>query len=326
MSLADTTNEPLASIEVIDSHTEGEPTRVVIGGWPPPKGRTMVERRDYMRANQDHLRCGVVNEPRGHDAVVGALVTPPVNPTSDAGVVFFNDVGYLGMCGHGLIGLARTLVFQHPEKRDRWELKGMRIDTPVGTVSARLDIDNDAVEIQNVPSYVHARDLVIEVDGLGQIRGDIAYGGNWFFLADSPGIALKMENRGALLEATQLIRQALQSQGITGADGAEIDHIELFGPPSRHDADSKNFVLCPGAAYDRSPCGTGTSAKMALLHAQGKLIACEPWRQESITGSLFVGHLDHVDSGFVPVIKGAAHITARSTLIFHPNDPFRFGF
>ncbi len=326
MSLADTTNEPLASIEVIDSHTEGEPTRVVIGGWPPPKGRTMVERRDFMRANQDHLRCGVVTEPRGHDAIVGALLTPPENPTSDAGVVFFNDVGYLGMCGHGLIGVARTLVFQHPEKRDHWEHKGMRIDTPVGTVSARLDIADDAVEIQNVPSYVHARDLVIEVVGLGQIRGDIAYGGNWFFLADSPGIALTMENRGALLEATQLIRKAIQIRGLTGADGAEIDHIELFGPPSRPDADSKNFVLCPGAAYDRSPCGTGTSAKMALLHAQGKLIACEPWRQESITGSLFVGHLDHFEGGLVPVIEGAAHITARSTLIFHPNDPFRFGF
>ncbi|MBX7133889.1 MAG: proline racemase family protein [Fimbriimonadaceae bacterium] len=326
MSLADPAFEPLASVEVIDSHTEGEPTRVVIGGWPPPKGRTMTERRAYMQARQDHLRRGVVTEPRGHDAIVGALLTPAESPESDAGVVFFNDVGYLGMCGHGLMGVARTLLFQHPEKRDHWEQRGMRIDTPAGTVRARLEVDNDAVEIQNVPSSLYAADIEVDVEGIGRVRGDVAYGGNWFFLMDSPGIPLRLENKAQLLRVTEQIRSALASLGVTGAEGAPIDHIELFGRPTRNDADSRNFVLCPGAAYDRSPCGTGTSAKMAAMHAKGKLVVGEPYRQESITGSLFVGHLDHSEGGLVPVIRGEAHVIARSTLIFHPNDPFRFGF
>lgn len=326
MSLADVAPEPLTSVEVVDSHTEGEPTRVIIGGWPQPRGRTMLERCDWMREHQDRYRLGVVTEPRGHDAVVGALLTPSESPGSATGVVFFNDVGYLGMCGHGLIGVARTLAFLHPEQRKEWEAHGLDIDTPAGTVHAWLDDFDDSVEIRNVEARVFALDVHLVVPGIGEVIGDIAYGGNWFFLTSLNGASLTFENRAQLLDATMRIREELRSQNIVGDGGAEIDHIELFGPPIRPDADSRNFVLCPGAAFDRSPCGTGTSAKLAVLRERGMLEIGEPWRQESITGSLFVARLDDVGDRIVPFVKGSAHVIARSTLIFHPADPFRFGF
>ena len=309
----------MREVSVVDSHTEGEPTRVVIGGWPEPPGATMAARRDAMRSTQDELRAGVVREPRGHDAVVGALLTSPVSPGAAAGVVFFNDVGYLGMCGHGLIGVVRTLEFigtAHPGT--------MLIDTPVGPVSAELHVDG-GVTIENVPAYRHRADVEVNVPGIGQVRGDVAYGGNWFFLTDASATPLTITNVRELMRRTMAVRDALDREQITGTDGARIDHIELFGPPSRPDADSRNFVLCPGAAYDRSPCGTGTSAKMAVLHARGDLAIGERWRQESITGSLFTGWLSERAGALVPHISGKAFITARSTLLFDDDDPFRFG-
>ena len=309
----------MREVNVIDSHTEGEPTRVVISGWPEPRGASMAERRETMRQQQDTLRAGIVREPRGHDAIVGALLTKPVTPGAVAGVIFFNDVGYLGMCGHGLIGIVRTLEFigmAHPGR--------MRIDTPVGTVSAELH-DGGGVTIENVPAYRHRANVEVDVPGVGRIRGDVAYGGNWFFLADASTISIAMANVPELMRLTMAVRDALDRERITGADGARIDHIELFGPPSRADADSRNFVLCPGAAYDRSPCGTGTSAKMAVLHARGDLAIGARWRQESITGSIFTGWLSERAGALVPHISGQAFITARSTLLFDDDDPFRFG-
>ena len=279
----------------------------------------MAERRDAMRQSQDALRSGVVREPRGHDAVVGALLTSPVAPGSVAGVIFFNDVGYLGMCGHGLIGVVRTLEFLGTIGPGV-----VRIDTPVGTVSAELAADGEVI-IENVPAFRHRADVEIHVDGVGRIRGDVAYGGNWFFLTEIPSIPLAMANVRDLMSLTTAIRDALEHEGITGSDGARVDHIELFGPATRPDADSRNFVLCPGAAYDRSPCGTGTSAKMAVLHAQGVLGLEERWHQESITGSLFTGWLTGRDGALIPHISGRAFITSRATLLFDADDPFRFG-
>ena len=310
---------PIHEIEVVDSHTEGEPTRVVISGWPQPAGATMAERRDAMRRDHDALRSGVVREPRGHDAVVGALLTEPVSAGATAGVVFFNDVGYLGMCGHGLIGVVRTL-----EYLGRIGPGVVRIDTPAGTVSAELDRDG-GVAIENVPAYRHLAGVELEVPGVGRVRGDVAYGGNWFFLAENVEAPLEMANVRELLSITTAIRRALEAEGISGTDGAKIDHIELFGPPTRDDADSRNFVLCPGAAYDRSPCGTGTSAKMAALHARGELAVGERWRQESITGSVFTGWLTEQAGALVPHISGQAFVTSRATLLFDEEDPFRFG-
>jgi proline racemase len=309
-----------ASIDVVDSHTEGEPTRVVVEGWPQPAGTTMAERRAFLLGHQDRLRQAVVCEPRGHDAIVGALLTPPVEPGSHAGVVFFNNAGALGMCGHGLIGVVRTLEFL-----GRLSPGGLRIDTPVGTVGALLEADG-AVTIENVPAFCHAQDVAVDVPSLGRVTGDVAWGGNWFFLTELEALPLELANAGALTDATSRVLEALAAQGITGRDGGAIDHVELFGPPRRNDADSRNFVLCPGLAYDRSPCGTGTSAKLAVLAARGKLAPGRRWRQESITGSLFEGWLEEKDGVLVPHIRGRAFVTGRATLFFNPSDPFREGF
>jgi len=305
---------------VVDSHTEGEPTRVVVAGWPPPEGSTMAERRAFLLREQDHLRRAVVCEPRGHDAVVGALLTPPVTAGSTAGVVFFDNAGALGMCGHGLIGVARTL-----ELLGRLAPGPVRIDTPVGTVGAELEADC-AVTIENVPAYCHARDVEVEVPGVGRVKGDVAWGGNWFFLTELASPPLDLASVGALTDATARILAALSAQGVTGRDGATVDHVELFGPPRRKDADSRNFVLCPSLAWDRSPCGTGTSAKMAVLAARGKLAPGRRWRQESITGSLFEGWLEEKDGVLVPHVRGRAFVTGRATLFFDARDPFRAGF
>ncbi|HEX5180473.1 MAG TPA: proline racemase family protein [Gemmatimonadaceae bacterium] len=309
------------AIEVVDSHTEGEPTRVVIAGWPLPNGTTMAERRESMRRDQDRLRQAVILEPRGHDAVVGALLTPAVSPGAATGVVFFNDVGYLGMCGHGLIGVVRTL-----EHLGRIGPGAVCVDTPVGLVRAELARDG-SVSLENVPSFVHREEVALEVPGVGAVCGDVAWGGNWFFLTELDGAELGLSRVRELTQATMAIRDALARAGVRGEHGAPVDHIELFGPPAREDADSRNFVLCPGAAYDRSPCGTGTSAKMATLHTRGKLRAGERWRQESITGSLFTGWVEERAGmrGVIPHIEGRAFVTGRATLLFDPRDPFRLG-
>jgi 4-hydroxyproline epimerase len=307
-------------IDVVDSHTEGEPTRVVVAGWPQPQGSTMAERRAFLLREQDHLRRAVVCEPRGHDAVVGALLTPPVVSGSVAGVIFFNNAGALGMCGHGLIGVARTL-----ELLDRLAPGPVRFDTPVGTVGAELDEDG-AVTIENVPASCHAQDVEVKVPGLGPVKGDVAWGGNWFFLTELREPPLELGNVAALTDATARILAALDARRVTGQGGARIDHVELFGPPQRADADARNFVLCPGLAWDRSPCGTGTSAKMAALAARGRLAPGQHWRQESITGSLFEGWLESRGDALVPRVRGHAFVTGRASLFFDPRDPFRSGF
>lgn len=305
------------SIRVVDSHTEGEPTRVVIDGWQQPRGATMEERRNDLRENFDHLRKAVVCEPRGHAAIVGALLTPPVNEGSLTGIIFFNNETYLGMCGHGLIGVVRTLA--HLGKLS----PGVsRFDTPVGTVSAQLN-DDGSVTIENVAARCHALDVAVDVPGVGRVVGDVGYGGNWFFVThlEQP---LEMSNVGELTRITQAIQDAITAT--KPADGVPIDHIEISGPASRSDADAKNFVLCSGGEYDRSPCGTGTSAVMALLHARGRLGINEEWRQESITGSHFVGWLTAGANGeLIPHIRGSAFVTGEATLCFDSADPFRLG-
>jgi 4-hydroxyproline epimerase len=307
------------AIEVVDSHTEGEPTRVVIGGWPPLEASTMEERREELADRFEALWRGVVLEPRGHDAIVGALLTPPVSRGATAGVLFFDNVGPLWMCGHGTIGVVRTL-----EHLGRIRPGPVRLDTPVGPVVAELSVDG-AVTIENVPARCHARDVVVEVPGTGPVVGDVAYGGNWFFLVREELERVDPANHDRLRAVTLAIQRALAERGVTGEKGEAVDHVILFGPPRRPDADSRNYVLCPGGAYDRSPCGTGTSAKMASLHARGQLSIGQRWRQESITGSLFTGWLEERAGSLVPHIEGRAFITGRATLFFDPRDPFREG-
>jgi proline racemase len=306
-----------AAVRVVDSHTEGEPTRVVVDGWPQPAGATMAERRDDLRNFHDRLRRAIVCEPRGHAAIVGALLTPPVNAGSLAGIVFFNNETYLGMCGHGLIGVVRTL-----EYLGRLSPGVSRFDTPVGTVSAEIGADG-AVTIENVAAYAHALDAAVDVPGCGTITGDVAYGGNWFFITHAAE-PLERSKTVELTRYTQAIQDAILAQRTAG--GVPIDHIELSGPPTRADADARNFVLCSGGEYDRSPCGTGTSAVMAVLHARGRLGFGHEWRQESITGSRFVGWLTEGPKGeLVPHIRGTAFVTGEATLRFDPADPFRLG-
>jgi len=307
-------------IRVIDSHTEGEPTRVVIEGGPDLGGGSLAERRARFQEQPfDRYRSAVVNEPRGSDVFVGALLVPPDDPSCAAGVIFFNNVGTLGMCGHGTIGVVVTLAHL-----GRLTPGLHRIDTPAGVVTAELHESGD-VSVHNIPSYRLAKDVVVDVDGYGRFRGDVAWGGNWFFLVNEHQETLELKNVERLTELTWAIRQSLEANGITGRDGAVIDHVELFGSPDRGDADSKNFVLCPGKAYDRSPCSTGTSAKMACLYEDGRLPAGKSWRQESIIGSRFEGHVNIVDKAIRPVIRGSAYVNAEATLILDERDPYCWG-
>jgi 4-hydroxyproline epimerase len=308
-------------VRAIDSHTEGEPTRVIVDGGPPLGRGPLVERLRRFAGEFDHFRRFAVNEPRGHDAIVGALICEPHDPSCAAGVIFFNNVGYLGMCGHGTIGLAVTLAHMGRLKPGRH-----RFETPVGAVGVEL-VDGCTATVENVESYRLAKAVSVKVEGLGQVRGDVAWGGNWFFLTSNAPCDLVLKNIGQLTEAATAIRDALAARGVTGKGGAAIDHIELFAPTPSSDADSRNFVLCPGGAYDRSPCGTGTSAKLACLCADGKLRPGEVWVQESIIGSRFRASFEPGPTGGVlPRISGRAFICAESKLIQDPADPFRYGF
>jgi 4-hydroxyproline epimerase len=307
-------------IHIIDSHTGGEPTRVVVSGGPDLGGGSMAERLERFRRDFDPIRSAVVNEPRGNDAIVGALLCEPSVPTCDAGVIFFNNVGYLNMCGHGTIGLAVTLAHM-----GRIAPRGtVRLDTVCGVVEARL-VGPNRVTIRNVASYRSAAQVPVTVPGIGAVYGDIAWGGNWFFLVGDHGQPLRLDRLEELTDFAWRIRQGLEAHGIAGADGRPIDHIELFGPPTVAGADSRNFVLCPGKAYDRSPCGTGTSAKLACLYADGKLAEGQVWRQESIVGSVFEGAVAVVDGQIYPEITGSAYVNAEATLVLDDDDPFCYG-
>jgi 4-hydroxyproline epimerase len=306
-------------IQVIDSHTGGEPTRVVIAGGPDLGSGSLAERRERFRTHCDEFRSAVVNEPRGSDVVVGAILCEPVDPNCVAGVIFFNNVGVLHTCGHGTIGLAVTLAHL-----GRIRPGTHRLETPVGIVAFEYGGGN-TVTIENVPSYRLAKDVKVPVEGIGSVVGDVAWGGNWFFLVGEHGQELEPTNIERLTDFTWRIRKALPRHGITGTGGQEIDHIELFGPPRQATDHSRNFVLCPGKAYDRSPCGTGTSAKLACLFADGKLRPGQLWRQESIIGSVFEGTVRLDGDRIIPRITGSAFVTAEATLLLDPNDPFRVG-
>ncbi|MCG2584492.1 4-hydroxyproline epimerase [Massilia sp. TS11] len=306
-------------MSIIDSHTGGEPTRLIISGGPDLGDGPLSERRARFQREFDHVRSGVVNEPRGSDVLVGALLVEPHAPGCVAGVIFFNDVGYLGMCGHGMIGVVASLAFL-----GRIGPGLHRIDTPVGAVAATLHEDG-SVTIDNVAARRTRAEVTIDVPDYGRVTGDVAWGGNWFFLIESHPFTLDLASIDQLMAFTSAVRAALQAQGIAGDDGAMIDHIELFAAPRSGTADSQNFVLCPGKAYDRSPCGTGTSAKLACLAASGKLAPGALWRQQSIIGSVFEASYRLVDGEVRPSIRGKAWVNARADLIIDDSDPFVWG-
>ncbi|SIP91618.1 proline racemase family protein [Aquipseudomonas alcaligenes] len=352
-------------IRVLDSHTGGEPTRLVLDGFPDLGHGSMAERRQLLAERFDAWRAATVLEPRGSDVLVGALLCEPVDPAACAGVIFFNNSGYLGMCGHGTIGLVVSLAHL-----GRIGPGVHKIETPVGTVEATLH-DDRSVSVRNVPAYRYRKAVAVDVPGHGRVVGDIAWGGNWFFLISEHGLRVAGDNLEALTAYSVAVQQALEAQGLRGEDGGLIDHIELFADPelpegsqrsvaseeearqeqaekrslravNEHSepalndapssaaaslrADSRNFVLCPGKAYDRSPCGTGTSAKLACLAADGKLQPGQLWRQASVIGSQFEAHYEHAEGGrIIPTIRGRAHLSAEATLLIEADDHFAWG-
>ena len=311
--------DPAHRIAILDSHTGGEPTRLVLDGGPDLGNGTLAQRLAVFRDRNDRWRAAIVNEPRGSDAIVGALLCTPSDRSCDFAVIFFNNVGYIGMCGHGTIGLVASLAHLgriHPGV--------VRIETPVGIVSAEL-LESGEVVVANVPSYRARKDVAVEVPGIGVVRGDVAWGGNWFFLTEQHGLEIRLSNIEALTNYASRVRGALAHQGVRGDNGAEVDHVELFGAADPKQADARNFVLCPGSAYDRSPCGTGTSAKLACLFADGKIRERQEWRQQGILGSVFRGHIEVRDGRIFPFIRGTAHVTAQASLIIDDSDPFAWG-
>jgi 4-hydroxyproline epimerase len=310
---------------VVDSHTAGEPTRSVIAGGPELGNGTLIEQMKVMRRNFDSYRRAVLCEPRGSDVLVGAMLVEPQDAASAAAVIFFNNAGYLGMCGHGAIGVAATLAYMGRIAPGKHVL-----ETPVGNVGFELETAN-RVTIRNVAAYRYRKAVCVGVPGYGEVTGDVAWGGNWFFLVGDHGRALAIGNVEELTSFTWEIRRALRTAAVTGADGAEIDHIELFTKAHHGANHGRNFVLCPGRAYDRSPCGTGTSAKLACLAADGHLQPGELWRQEGILGTVFEGSFQFAaasQSGerlVMPTITGLAYVTGENTLIFNESDPFRMG-
>lgn len=304
----------MKKVHIIDSHTGGEPTRTVKHGGPDLGNGTVAERAERFRQDHNAFRCGVINEPRGSEVLVGALIVPPTDPASSFGVIFFNNVGVLGMCGHGTIGLVETLAYT-----GRIGTGDHVIETPVGNVTAHRHSDG-RVSVRNVASMRTAAGVVLEVPGIGRVTGDVAWGGNWFFLVSEPKPNLSTIGIEALTAEAWTIRQTLNAVGYP-----EVDHVEFFGPPHDSSNHSRNFVLCPGKAWDRSPCGTGTSAKLACLAADEKLKPGEVWKQESVIGSVFEGRYEVVDGDIIPTITGRAWVTAETTLCFDPTDPFRDG-
>ena len=303
-------------VDYVDSHTGGEPTRVIVKGGPDLGSGEFTEKLNRFKNENDEFRRAVINEPRGCEAMVGALLCEPTDKSCEAGVIFFNNVGYLGMCGHGTIGLAVTL-----HEMGRAELGTLRLDTPVGVVEVELHSSN-RVSIQNVPSYRFKKSVEVEVSAYGKVNGDIAWGGNWFFLVHDSPLPLDRSNIRDLTDLSLKIRSALEGAGITGENKEVIDHIELSGPSTSPKVNGRNFVLCPGGAYDRSPCGTGTSAKLACLAADGKLKPRETWVQESIIGSTFEGSYEWIDDRkILPTITGSAYLTSKGELLFQESDP-----
>jgi 4-hydroxyproline epimerase len=304
-------------IRFIDSHTGGEPTRLVLEGGPDLGGGPLSERVTRFREQFDAWRSAIVNEPRGSAPVVGALLVEPHRRDCRFGVIFFNNAGPLGMCGHGTIGLVASLAHL-----GRITPGIVPLDTPVGAVQAELHAGGE-VSVTNVASYRRAKGITVQVSGLGVVRGDVAWGGNWFFLVEEHDQKLELANVETLTDFTWRVRQAVNAQGFP-----EVDHVELFAPSTTAGVNSRNFVLCPGKAYDRSPCGTGTSAKLAGLAADGKLAEGADWVQESVIGSRFTGRyrwLDRTKGEIAPVITGRAFVTAEGTQVLDPRDPFCWG-
>lgn len=306
-------------VRIIDSHTEGEPTRTVWAGGPDLGPGPLAERRDRFQREFDWFRRALILEPRGSEVAVGALLVPPVDSRSVTGVIYFDNAGYLGMCGHGTIGVLVSLAHLGRIAPGPWV-----VETPVGVVRTELGTKG-RVSVENVESRCVRQDVQVSVPEFGSVRGDVAWGGNWFFLTEDSPCPVARDHLGSLSAYTRAVHQALERAGVRGDDGRPIDHIQVTGP-SEKGADARNFVRCPGGMFDRSPCGTGTSAKLAALFARGKIVPGQVWRQEGILGGIFEGTIRPSPGGVVPTIAGHAYVTAETDVLLDEQDPYRLGF
>jgi len=307
-------------MHVIDSHTGGEPTRVILSGGPDLGGGSIEQQAQVLaRDHQDFLNA-VLAEPRGQPAMVAALLVPPTSPDSVTGVIYFDIAAVIGMCGHGTIGLGVTLA--HMGKIQPGQ---HLIDTRAGQVGVELH-DPHTVTVRNVESRLVTEQLTIDVPGFGAVTGDVAYGGNWFYIIDPSPMAVETHNIRALTDLAVAIREAANAQRVPGPGEELIDHVILHGHSPDPAIHSRSFVLCPDDTYDRSPCGTGCSARLATLAAKGLLLPGKVITQQSIIGSCFdISYQPGPNGGVLPTLRGQAHVMAEAHLVFDPADPFRHG-
>ena len=310
-------------LRVIDSHTIGEPTRVVLDeslvAGLDLGGGSVRDRRDQFRDRCDHVRSALVGDPRGTTAMVGVILVPPADPTCRFGAFYVNRVGYLDMCGHATIGLAVTLG-----ARGIIEPGDFRLESPAGVVGVTWHGGGEAA-FECVPPRRIAQNLALACDDGSQVTGDVATSGLWFYLCRDHGILVEPTAIPALTARAWSIRRALEARGISGDGGEVIDHVVLLGPPRDPGNDGRAFVLCPDGAFDRSPCGTGTSALVGCLFEDGILTAGRTWRQESVLGGVYEASIRRERDILVPTVRGRAWLTAETTLHFAGDDPYRTG-
>lgn len=308
-------------MHVIDSHTEGEPTRVILDGGPDLGKGSLAKRAKQLATHYTDFCRSVVSEPYGQEAMVGALLVEPVDPECVTGVIYFDAFSVIGMCGHGTIGLAATLA--HMGKIGSGKHK---IETAVGVVEVKLS-DANTVSVTNVESYRTLKDVIVEVEGLGTVKGDVAWGGNWFFLVNESPVPVVPSNIRPLTDAAISIRETIKKSLIlTGENNCVIDHVILYGPALTARGHSRNFVLCPDNSFDRSPCGTGCSARLACLASDGLLAPGDEIIQESTIGSSYrLSYQPAQNSRVIPTITGCAFVTKEANLIFNSQDPFKTG-
>jgi len=326
-------------ISAIDTHTEGEPTRIILSGLPPILGATIPDKWAYIRENMDHLRRALMHEPRGHRDMFGAILTTPCNPEADYGLMYMDSGGFLTMCGHGTIGTATVLVEMGMVEAKEPETVVV-FDTPAGLVKAHAVVEHGKVRsgwIENVPAFLYKADVPVEVEGLGKITVDISFGGNFFALvtSDQIGIPLELRRVKDLVDIGLRVRTAVNQQvPIEHPIEKHINKVELTeitGPAVHPEAHARNILIFGEGSVDRSPCGTGTCARMAEMYAKGQLKLGEPFVHESIIGSLFYGELLRElkvgpFSAVVPRISGRAYITGIQQFVIDPDDPMKYGF
>lgn len=329
----------IRSIHAIDSHTMGEPTRIVTGGIPNIPGKTMAEKKEYLEKELDHLRTAIMHEPRGHNDMFGSIITAPINDGADFGIIFMDGGGYLNMCGHGSIG-AITAAIETGMVEAVEPITKVGMDTPAGLVTAEAKVKDGKVQevsIINVPAFLYKQDVEVEMPNVGTIKFDIAFGGSFFAIVHANQFGMKVEPNNANklkelgLELRDIINEKIEIAHPTLGHINTVDLVEIYDAPTHPDATYKNVVIFGQGQVDRSPCGTGTSAKLATLFAKGELKEGEDFIYESILGTLFKGKI--VGTGelagyttITPEITGAAYITGFNHFVIDPEDPVKYGF